>query len=86
MGYKLNERLCGHSSNGIQWVRKVFDKIEQVWQLKWPPMTYVALNWQLTSLARKVSDKIDGLFHLIRVATPLWVIFQWYRPPKSCLS
>ena len=26
-------------------------KTEQAWQLKWPPMTCLVLNWQLTSLA-----------------------------------
>ena len=27
----------------------------QVWQLKWSPVTRLALNWQLTSLACQVS-------------------------------
>ena len=27
----------------------VFDKVENVWQLKWPPVTHPVSNWQLTS-------------------------------------
>ena len=32
-----------------------FNKVEDVWQLKWPPVTHIASNWQLTSLACEVS-------------------------------
>ena len=28
----------------------VFNHVEDVWQLKWPPVTHLASNWQLTSL------------------------------------
>ena len=34
----------------------VFDKVEDVCQLKWPPMTHLASNWQRTSLACEVSQ------------------------------
>ena len=36
----------------------VFDKTEQVWQLKWLPITRLALNRQLTSLACEVSHDV----------------------------
>ena len=39
-----------HVFNDIQ---NVVDKVEDVRQLKWPPMTHLASNWQLTSSACK---------------------------------
>ena len=32
-----------------------FNQAEDVWQLKWPPLTHLAWNWQPTSLACEVS-------------------------------
>ena len=32
----------------------IFDKAEDVWQLKWPPSTHLAWNWQLASLAYRM--------------------------------
>ena len=32
-----------------------FDKTEHAWQLKYPLLTRLVLNWQLTSLACEVS-------------------------------
>ena len=38
----------------------IFDKAEDIWQLKWPPLTHLAWNWQPTSLTCEVShDKFD---------------------------
>ena len=34
----------------------VFNKAEDVCQFKWPLVTHLALNWQLTSLACKVES------------------------------
>ena len=36
-------------------MHKLFDKVEDVWLLKWPPASLARLNWQLTSLAWEVS-------------------------------
>ena len=33
----------------------VFDKVKDVWQLNRAPVTQLASNWQLTSLACKLS-------------------------------
>ena len=35
------------------------DIADYVWQLKWPPMTHLVLNWQLASLACEVSHNIQ---------------------------
>ena len=32
-----------------------FQQAEDVWQLKWPPVTHLASNWQPTNLACEVS-------------------------------
>ena len=33
-----------------QWACVFFNKVEDVWQLKWPLVTHLASNWQLTNL------------------------------------
>ena len=44
------------SATGVQ---GFFNKTEQVWQLKWLPVTRLALNRQLTSLACEVSHDVQ---------------------------
>ena len=39
----------------MEWVCVIFDKPKDVWQLKWPPLSHPAWNWQPTSLACGVS-------------------------------
>ena len=46
-----------------QWACNVFDKTEQVWQLKWPPATCLVLNWQLTSLAAARRATSEMIYH-----------------------
>ena len=46
-GYMLTKsQFNGH--NGVH-------EVENVWQLKWPPLTHLAWNWQPTSLVCEVS-------------------------------
>ena len=44
-----------YKSRWVQQACVVFDKVEDVRQLKWPPVTHFASNLQLTTLACKVS-------------------------------
>ena len=50
-----NDYMDKVASLWAQWAYMVFDEVEDVWHLKWPPVTHLASNWQLTTLACEVS-------------------------------
>ena len=60
------------NSRWVQWVCMVPNKVEDVWQLKWPAGTHLVLKWQLTSLACKVSQP-DSFSLLANPMHLLWL-------------
>ena len=56
----------------------VFDKFEDIWQLKWPPVTHLAWSWQLVRLACEVSHNNQFLTSFSLVENPMHP--SWLSP------
>ena len=49
--------LCA-KSRWAQRVCMIFNRVEDVWQLKWPLLTHLAWHWQLASLAYCIAGSV----------------------------
>ena len=77
------------------WVCMIFNKAEDVWQLKWPPLTHLAWNWQLASLAYRIAGNVcnfrdprpkpDNRNREIRNRKNLNIIFGNFKPADDVL-
>ena len=66
-GYKLNSYMDKVVMGAIG--MQGFDKTEQVWQLKWPPITCLMLNLQLTVYWEMIAGYRDCDFAIFAVLT-----------------